>query len=220
MKFVQTNKNAGSVNNYFGRPLTPVEWVVRISAQCEGWSGLPHYRFFSTILNTHAIRNVLVLGVYRGRDLAFLKSIRPDLRITGVDLFADAACKDWPEHKSGLTWAQAGFGKPPSSQVALANLEVLGLSAGVELIQMEATFLLASHEETYDLIYIDTSHDEASVRETIALARLRAPLLCGDDYKDAQPLWGVKKAVNESFTKHQVHEGWIWSARSDDWRER
>ncbi len=51
--------------------------VVRISARGPGYSGLAHYRFFRHMLfdTRPAIRKVLILGVYFGRDIMMIADL-------------------------------------------------------------------------------------------------------------------------------------------------
>ncbi len=66
----------------------------------------------------------------------------------------------------------------------------------------------------FDLIFIDTSHDYETTRDTIlaALPRLTdSGVLAGDDYSD-EGTWGVKRAVRELCPQHFVYMDWIWYA--------
>ena len=67
------------------------------------------------------------------------------------------------------------------------------------------------HGHAASMVFIDASHDEASVREDIALARdLLAPagILCGHDYGGG---WtGVKAAVDALVKNPRVVAGTIW----------
>ncbi|MGC3968146.1 MAG: class I SAM-dependent methyltransferase [Pirellulales bacterium] len=190
----------------------------RINAVCRGWSGRVHWRTFRKILREHPqIRSICILGVYQGRDIAYLsaalQSEGRDYEITGVDLFDDVPGDDWPEAKRGLTWEQAGFGKPPNLKLAESNLETLGYSRGVRLIQSPAAEFLRSTTETFDLIYIDVAHDYRTTKDVIPLAADRlnsGGILAGDDYSNFGS-WGVAAAVTEQCPRHKVHYGWIWT---------
>jgi hypothetical protein len=171
--------------------------------------------------------DICVLGVYLGRDIAYLRDAfreegREDVRIVGVDLFADVPGADWPDEKRHLSWAQAGFGSAPSLEVARRNLAELGLDGGVTLNQANAIEFLEQHPRAFDLVYIDIAHDYASTRDAIraSLKGLRpAGILCGDDYSD-QGTWGVKRAVDEACAAVHVFSSWIWLARAEEVRPR
>lgn len=64
-----------------------------------------------------------------------------------------------------------------------------------------------------DLVFVDASHDEASVRQDIALAReLLKPggVLCGHDYGDWTGWPGVKAAVDALVRNPRAVAGAIW----------
>lgn len=71
--------------------------------------------------------------------------------------------------------------------------------------------LVRTYGASADMVFIDASHDEASVRDDIALARkLLAPggILCGHDYGGS---WtGVKAAVDALVKNPFVAVGSIW----------
>ena len=197
-----------------------------IDAVVRGYSGPSHWEFFDKTLADPAIKDICMLGVYYGRDIAYMATIlnnyrRSDYSITGVDRFLDEFCNDWPEDKRHLTWQEAGFGPAPSIGNAQHNLERLGLAARVRLVDQAAEDFLAGCEASFDLIYVDTSHDYLTTRNHIALSieRLRpGGLLAGDDFSD-EGTWGVQTAVRESFRRFDVFHEWIWSARREDYRQ-
>ncbi len=79
--------------------------------------------------------------------------------------------------------------------------------------------LLADHPQSFDLVYIDISHDYESTRDAIAAAMKAirpSGFLCGDDYSN-QATWGVKRGVDEAFAKPRVHGNWIWTANASDY---
>jgi len=198
---------------------------LRIDAVCRGYSSRKHWTFFQQMLQNPNVRHICILGVYYGRDIAYMDQIlkqlgRTDCTIVGVDKFADAYCEDWPEAIRGKNWNEAGFGPAPSRAAALANLEALGVSGNVTLIQSTGEEYLAQNSSIFDFIYIDTSHDYETALRSIDLGipRLHAAgFMGGDDYSN-EGTWGVKKAVTERFPNHQIAEGWIWLARRADYR--
>jgi hypothetical protein len=145
---------------------------------------------------------------------------RKDWSIMGVDKFEDRFCEDWPENKRELTWDQASFGEAPALKAAQRNLETLGLADRVRLVQQRAEDFQTSSDQKFDFIYIDTSHDYETTRNTIKLAlpRLRPNgLPAGDDCSN-EGTWGVKRAVREAFKNPTVVGGWLWWARGMECR--
>jgi hypothetical protein len=186
-----------------------------------GYSEGLHYAFFKHLLSCATIKRLLILGVYHGRDVAYLMDIaralcRP-LQVVGVDKFSDDYCEDWPKERQSLNWQQAGFGTSPSFEAAQAHLARLGFSEDVTLIKQHDEVFLASCADRFDAIYIDTSHDYGTVarqiRQTVGLLT-EDGLLCGDDYSD-QGTWGVKRALSEFVPGHVVFANWIWIGARD-----
>jgi hypothetical protein len=195
-----------------------------INQDILGWSGFPQYGFFKAAFAAHDIKTLLMLGVYMGRDLAYvldiLKRYHPTKAVTliGVDKFSDTPCADWtPAQKAG-NWEAAGFGPPPTADIARANLEPLvkSTAANLVIIQADDAEYLKDHSGGFDLVYLDTSHDGDTVRRQI-LQCLRegflntGAILCGDDYID-RPEWGVIKAVDEALPGRLIIDGCIWVA--------
>lgn len=192
-----------------------------IAARIPGWSGDAHYAFFKTMLAAHpAAANLLVLGVYHGRDIAFILDIlrrhHPGrvVEIVGVDLFEPGPCADWPPEKRAMSWETAQGCQPPSHAAAMANTD----SRHVRILKMDDAEFFRSwpSESPFDMFYLDTAHDEATVlRQLAAIPRIARgdALVAGDDYSDAGT-WGVKRAVSVAFTRHEVFAGWIWYSHS------
>jgi hypothetical protein len=199
----------------------------RADEVCRGWSDYKHWMFFKKMLTRASVRSVCVLGVYYGRDIAYLGSLATQLRlknvrITGVDKFEDKYCEDWPAELRHKTWSESGFGPAPRLDLASANIETLGLSGLVNLVSSLDWQFLANTEESFDMIYIDTSHDYESVSRLIELSMERCSkrgLIAGDDYSD-KGTWGVKRAVSDSFRQHRTFGGKIWYARPADFQAR
>lgn len=206
--------------------------IAALNAEVPGWSGPSHYAFFRALLNELFLHvdapRILMLGIYHGRDLAYLLDLlqreHPGRSATliGVDKFDNEPCADWPEAKRGLSWESAGFGEPPALKRAEAHLLSRVGTAILRLYQSDdAAFLEGALmappalRMKFDAIYVDTSHDYATVaRQLRQLAQLccdDATLICGDDYSDAGT-WGVARAVREAFSDHRVFANWIWFA--------
>jgi hypothetical protein len=172
-----------------------------------------------------SIQDICILGVYYGRDIAYIATSlnackRNGWQITGVDRFENSACADWPEEKRALRWEEAGYGAAPSLENARTCLARAGVMGKVELLKDSAENFLALCNQEFDFIYIDIAHDYHTTRDTIRLAisRLRDDgVIAGDDFSD-NGTWGVARAVREAFTKFDLHDNWIWSARTSDYR--
>ena len=159
-----------------------------------------------------------MVGVYMGRDLANLAKAcaqkSNQYHLVGVDKFNNEPCGDWPLAKRGLGWKEAGFGDHPQIELAQKNIEKnLPRNVSLSLIQSNDLDYLGN-KNSFDVVYLDASHDYQSVKNQIALLHNvchKNTLICGDDYSD-EGEWGVKRAVGESFTKHNVFMEWIWIA--------
>lgn len=198
------------------------ERLAEICRSVPGYSDARHFQFFRQLLAHTTIESILILGVYFGRDIAFMleaaRRAGRNITITGVDKFSDDACEDWPQAARGLSWAQAGFGAAPSLEAATANIEKFRAGAAVHLIRQHDSNFLAESRARYDLIYLDTSHDyETVIRQMRQAALLLSPngIMAGDDYSDAGT-WGVCRAVSEAAPGHAVFGGWIWIATQDE----
>lgn len=77
--------------------------VASINQDIHGWSSYQHYGFFKAAFAAHDIKQLLMLGVYMGRDLAYILDIlkryypSKDVTLIGVDKFSDTPCADWPK---------------------------------------------------------------------------------------------------------------------------
>jgi hypothetical protein len=192
-----------------------------IRGTIPGYSEGLHYAFFKHLMACTNIGRLLILGVYHGRDIAYLMDIaralhRP-LEVVGVDKFSDDFCADWPKERQTLNWQQAGFGMAPSFESARTHIARLGFSDSVTVIRQRDEVYLSTCDERFDAIYIDTSHDYDTVaRQICQTARLLNDdgLICGDDYSD-QGTWGVKRAVTELVPGHVIFANWIWLGARD-----
>jgi hypothetical protein len=185
-----------------------------IRAKVPGWSNVGHLVFFDAVMANPAIKDVLVCGVYHGLDLLLLEEAarhagRTDVKLTGVDLFSGKPCADWPLEKCGMTWQQAGFGEPPTLEQAWKNAPF------AHIVQQDAARCMSQSPGEFDFAYLDTAHDEHTVRSEIRQARLavrRSGMVAGDDYTGPDPSWGVEKVVTEMLPHHGVMFERIWFA--------
>lgn len=196
-----------------------------INSVCIGYSGNSHWEFFKMVLGKPWIKNICILGVYYGRDIAYMANIlnslgRDDYQIVGVDKFEDSYCDDWPEEQRNLTWEEAGFGPAPTLNKTKANLFELGLATNVFLVSDLDVNFFKNTQQKFDFIYLDTSHDYETVRKTIELSLARINpngILGGDNFSD-EGTWGVASAVRDSFTKYDVFFNWLWLAKPSDYQ--
>lgn len=205
----------------FANPLLPLDEVVRAHAvltQIPGYSDPRHYAFFRTALAALPIRRVLMLGVYFGRDIALLLEaahrLGRFLEITGVDKFSDDACADWPATLLGASWEQAGFGTAPTLEATAGILGPLAAPSHVKLVRARDEAFLAQCRDRFDLIYLDTAHDEATVLRQLRQARpllAEGGIFAGDDYADSEH-WGVVSALRKAAPGHLLAYDYIWVA--------
>jgi SAM-dependent methyltransferase len=195
-----------------------MERLAEICRLVPGYSDARHYLFFKRLFASTTVANILMLGVYFGRDIVLMleaaRRAGRKLRIMGVDKFSDDACADWPASLRGRGWEEAGFGRAPSLEEAAACIEPYQGGAEVTLVREPDERFLNSCTETFDLIYLDTAHDHATVQRQLRQAvRLLAAggLLAGDDYSD-QGTWGVRRALGEAAPGHAVFAEWLWFA--------
>lgn len=193
-----------------------------VSSSTLGWSRFLHCAFFAAVLEhlfaTQERPAILVCGVYRGLDLALIAGLAakeyPGRRIDlhGVDLFSAGPCLDWPAEKMQLTWEQA-FGCPPPS---LEAAKIACPSASYH--QMNSVEFLGNTAGAFDFIYLDTSHDEFTVRREIEETRASARpglILAGDDYAGGAGQFenGVARALESLIPDHQPLFNRLWLAR-------
>jgi len=208
---------AKTINGFTTTPSPTVAQAVEklqlLRRQIPGWSRAEHAIFFRCALAALAPRaRVLVCGIYHGLDLALLEWAAEEtgceLDLYGVDLFSDGPCDDWtPEQRARGSWQANGFGDPPSMEAAQRN------APGANLTRMNSYVFMLNSPLLFDMVYLDTSHDEATVEREIQAARkILAPggIICGDDYYEPNTQWGVHAAVQRLLPHHAVLANRIW----------
>lgn len=192
----------------------------KIAAKVPGWSRITHWVFWKALLDATPLRSLLMCGVYQGRDICLLLHARNlfhpgrALRIIGVDRFTDTDCDDWLETARGKSWEENKYGPPPSVQVAAQNIQAyLRNGDDVRLIQQDDAEYLAGASPEWDGIYLDSSHDYATVHRQIdqcrTLCRHAETLIMGDDFND-EGTFGVRRAVTEHFGSVATLAHLIW----------
>jgi hypothetical protein len=187
-----------------------------------GWSKIEHYLFFRELLRSKAKPEplrILVCGVYHGLDMRYIAGLAEKLgqkiELVGVDLFEDKPCADWPEEqrKEGVKWVDSIHkAPPPDMEAAKRNVPTAEISKCDSVSWIHQNLL-----REFDIIYLDTSHDEQTVRDEIEAAlRILAVggLLAGDDYAGGCSNWGVSDAVQSLLPNHIVLFNRIWVAQA------
>lgn len=192
------------------------EAIAAIQAKIIGWSGAPQYGFFKGALAARPdIEKILMVGVYYGRDIAFILDVlaryHPERKvsITGVDKFSEERCADWRAEAGN--WEQHTHGMP-APNIAKATANLIPLGGNLALIKSDDLTYFANHQGTFDLIYLDAAHDLESVRAQFAAVRRicrTETIIAGDDYSNENG-WGVKTAVNEAFAHFNLMDDWVW----------
>ena len=193
-----------------------------INGRIRGWSIVHHYWFFKSWLDAYPeAKRILIVGVYLGRDISYMLDAAAgrELHVVGVDKFNAEPCDDWPQEKRGMSWEEAFQCPPPDLDAATANIGAKPPHV-VQLIKADDKDWLESEIGPFDLIFLDASHEFASIsRQIRACHKLCHPqtIVSGDDYSDVQPGWGVTEAVKESFKYHHHINYRIWFAGAEDY---
>ncbi len=213
-----------------------------INERIRGWSNVNHYLFFKSFIDAFPeAKSILIVGVYLGRDIAYMLDAageRP-LNITGVDKFNAEPCDDWPQEKRGMTWEEAFNCPPPDIEAAAKNIGLesgsIGISTdplgfyevngrkgnhSIRLIKADDKDWLESATGVWDLHFWDASHDGPTVQRQLRGGhKLCHPhtIISGDDYQNVQPGWGVTEAVTQAFKSHFHLDYRIWFAGAEDY---
>jgi predicted O-methyltransferase YrrM len=183
----------------------------------HGWFNGENREVLSRIIFYKKIKKVLEVGSWLGLSTSFFASLIPeDGVVFAVDHFEGSL-----EHK-----ADDNKEIPTLYQQFLSNMIHTKSYKKVKPIRAYSKDAAKIVNETFDLIYIDASHDEASVYEDLCLWEKKLAshaILCGDDYNWIDPetkRLSVKKAVMR-FAKERgliLYAGrcfWMLSEKSD-----
>ncbi len=131
-------------------------------------------------------------GVFLGRSLAYMGTIRPDLQLVAIDAWSDDSLA--PSHGNRATYAEFMRLMAP-----FANR--------LHVIQDDSSTAIASLLPCVDMIFIDAGHDYPEVRKDIEAARLVVKpggIISGHDYAGDN---GVCQAVREAFPgRYQISD--------------
>jgi len=135
------------------------------------------------------------VGTLFGITAKAIRLARPNLRVMAVDNFC---------------WNP--FGLPSRVHEQFTRRILAG--SGVELVRCSSDEW-RKDAGVPDAVFFDASHAYADVREECAWARARGiPLIMGHDYRNANPRFGVTRAVDEVFGRDHVETaGMCWKVR-------
>lgn len=123
------------------------------------------------------------VGVFLGRSLAFMGTIRPDLQLIGIDAWSETSLK--PSHGDRATYDKF-----------LQHMEPYKFGDRLTIKRTMSCFGILCIEAV-DMIFIDADHDYPGVKNDIALAKhvvKPGGILSGHDYAGDN---GVVQAVHE-----------------------
>jgi len=192
-----------------------------INYYCSGWSGRRQWNLFREVFSRkRRFEFLAILGVYRGRDLAYMCEALKynknyNFKIYALDLFEQEV--PFIIRNGEKIWQQDHSLELPSLINSKKIIKYLGFSKNVEFIKGDFS-LIKKINDKLDFSYVDIAHDYQSTKEAIdASVKVGSSdmLILGDDYGDGYTVeteWGVKKAVQDSFNEFKVHYNWIWES--------
>lgn len=166
-----------------------------VSGKEEPTSGLIgnsyfHFRSFYDMVGREAPQgaSVVEIGVLHGHSLIYLKELRPDLDLIGVD---------WGRGVSSYA--------PPNVGTLVQNLIRKDLYIPI-LLGDSSSMARFIPDKSLWLVFIDGDHSEEGLRKDIeawAPKVMDGGILAGDDYGDIH--WpDVKRVVDELYPSHKV----------------
>lgn len=132
------------------------------------------------------------VGTLFGLTAKAIAAAKPDLKIVAVDNFS---------------WNPFGLPSRVHEQFTRRVLE----GSGVELVRCSSDEWRQKAGKI-DAVFFDASHAYADVKEECAWAKARGiPLVSGHDYNNANPRFGVTRAVDEIFGRQNIQTaGMCW----------
>ena len=200
-----------------------------INFVCKGWSSRKQWNLFHEVFSRKKnFKEIALLGVYHGKDLAYIcsalkKNNHKNFKIYAVDLFEDVAGADWGEENKHLNWKDLNRGPPPSLEKSKFIINLLGFSKYVKFIKGDFKKLMELKPQL-DFVYIDLSHDYETTCDAIDLCvklSHKNTIIMGDDFYDGEilgTLWGVKQAVKDKFRNYKLHYNYFWESDIDNLR--
>lgn len=180
--------------------MTPLDHASTI----EGWTTIDELRWLRDACAGKEL--VIEFGAWLGRSTVAMCSAQ---KVISVDTWLGSPGES--EHQERIAGGLDCYGKWCLHTAPFSER----ITPQVGDLRNEAfkTLLLRKYAGKADLVFVDASHDEASVRSDIVLARQLlkpAGILCGHDYGGS---WvEVTKVVNEIVDFPAVAAGSIWRA--------
>ena len=137
-------------------------------------------------------------GTLFGLSAKAIAAAKPDLKIIAVDNFS---------------WNP--FGLPPKvHEDFTCRILANEIAAGrIEVVNTTSEAFRSTCETPPDAVFFDAQHQYEPVKEEIRWAKkLGVKCICGHDYHNPSPVFGVTKAVDEEFTNSVDVVGMCWRA--------
>ena len=145
-----------------------------INYTCVGWSNKRQWNFFQEVFSKKKkLKNIALLGVYRGRDLGYIcsalkKNNGKNFHVYAIDLFDLKT----PFRKIGnkKIWQQDPNMLTPSIKNSKKIVRLLGCKKNVTFIK--GNFLkIKKLKSKLDFVYIDIAHDYKTTCEAIDICK-------------------------------------------------
>lgn len=138
-------------------------------------------------------------GTLFGLTAKAVATAKPRLKVVAVDDFS---------------WNPLGL---PAAMHERFTRQILSaeIAAGrVEVVRTTSAAFRASCTEPPAAVFFDAQHEYGPVRDEIAWARrIGVRCICGHDYANPSPRFGVTRAVDEAFGGNVDVAGMVWRAR-------
>lgn len=138
-------------------------------------------------------------GTLFGLTAKAIAAARPNLKIVAVDNFS---------------WNP--FGLPPKLHEAFARRILSNeIAAGrIEVVNATSESFRATCRNVPDAVFFDALHQYEPVKAEIQWAKqIGVKCICGHDYRNPSPVFGVTRAVDEEFPRGVDVVGMCWRAR-------
>lgn len=187
----------------------PYDGFEPFDSEVQGWNS-EHPKLAELILEIQP-KLVVELGSWRGASALWMAK-HTDAEIVCVDTWLGSA-EMWTDHGDETRYKALKHrnGYPQVYFEFLSNAVKAGKAHQITPCPMpttQALDLLLHWKIQPDLIYVDASHDFASVVSDIKRSQALWPrILCGDDYHH----WdGVKRAVDHMLPTKTVEDSGLW----------
>lgn len=189
------------IADYLGSPELAADWErtlkdlehLPVTAEAEGVNPGDR-RALWAIVKLLKPRNILEIGTHIGASTLFIASAQRDLEREGITsklTTVDVIDVNDPVRRP---WISFGATHAPRELI-----ELLGRSEQVRFVSQPSHEFLAQTEESYDLIFLDGSHEAQNVYPEVSLALQRlAPgghVLLHDYFPKGRPLWSDRHVL-------------------------